>query len=125
MTKHRIKSSSAVVLLALLCGLSTGLTAARAEEKAQAKAADDGADQITRGKRLFISYGCGWCHEDAGRKAGKGPQLMNTQRDDAFILTRIATGSQGKMPAFGTALNAEDFDALLAYIRSLKPDATQ
>ena len=75
-------------------------------------------------RRLFISYGCGWCHEDGGRKAGKCPQLMGTERDDDFILTRIATGSAGKMPAFGEALSGPDFQALLAYIRSLKPETT-
>jgi mono/diheme cytochrome c family protein len=84
----------------------------------------DPAAQIAHGKTLFISYGCGWCHEGGGRKAGKCPQLMGTERDDNFILTRIATGSAGKMPAFGEALSGSDFQALLAYIRSLKPETT-
>jgi mono/diheme cytochrome c family protein len=84
----------------------------------------DPAAQIAHGKTLFISYGCGWCHEGGGRKAGKCPQLMGTERDDNFILTRIATGSAGKMPAFGEALSGPDFQALLAYIRSLKPETT-
>jgi mono/diheme cytochrome c family protein len=47
---------------------------------------------------------------------------MNTPRDDDFILNRIATGSEGKMPAFGRGLTGDDFNALLAYIRSLKPE---
>jgi mono/diheme cytochrome c family protein len=47
---------------------------------------------------------------------------MNTLRDDDFILNRIATGSEGKMPAFGQGLTGDDFHALLAYIRSLKPE---
>ena len=68
----------------------------------------DAAAQIARGKTLFISYGCGWCHEDGGRKAAKGPQLMDTQHDDNFIVSRIAAGSPGKMPAFGEALTAAD-----------------
>ena len=49
------------------------------------------------GKTLFISYGCGWCHQDGGRKAGRCPQLMGTEHDDNFILSRIAAGSPGKM----------------------------
>jgi mono/diheme cytochrome c family protein len=84
----------------------------------------DPAAQIAHGKTLFISYGCGWCHEGGGRKAGKCPQLMGTERDDDFILMRIATGSAGKMPAFGESLSGPDIQALLAYIRSLKPETT-
>jgi mono/diheme cytochrome c family protein len=121
MMKQRVDAGSTILLVAALCACLAAPTPIHAAETAPASP----AAQIARGRTLFISYGCGWCHEDAGRKAGKGPQLMNSERDDAFILTRIATGSQGKMPAFGTALGAEDYDALLAYIRSLKPDATQ
>jgi mono/diheme cytochrome c family protein len=84
----------------------------------------DPAAQIAHGKTLFISYGCGWCHEGGGRKAGKCPQLMGTERDDDFLLMRIATGSAGKMPAFGESLSGPDIQALLAYIRSLKPETT-
>jgi mono/diheme cytochrome c family protein len=50
---------------------------------------------------------------------------MGSERDDNFILTRIATGSAGKMPAFGESLSGPDIQALLAYIRSLKPETTQ
>ena len=81
------------------------------------------AAQIAHGKTLFISYGCGWCHEDGGRKAGKCPQLMDTQRDDESIISLIAVGSPGKMPAFGEALTEADIHALLLYIRSLKPES--
>ena len=42
---------------------------------------------------------------------------MGTERDDNFILSRIAAGSPGKMPAFGEGLSAEDMQALLVYIR--------
>jgi mono/diheme cytochrome c family protein len=82
----------------------------------------DVAAQIAHGKTLFITYGCGWCHEGGGRKAGKCPQLMDTERDDNFILTRIAAGSPGKMPSFGAALTGPDMNDLLTYIRSLKPE---
>ena len=103
-----------------LCGRNAAGGAPPRPDRATA----DPAAQIAHGKTLFISYGCGWCHEDGGRKAGKCPQLMGTERDDNFILTRIATGSPGKMPAFGEALSGPDFQALLAYIRSLKPETT-
>jgi mono/diheme cytochrome c family protein len=93
--------------------------------RAQGADAPDTSALIAKGKSLFISYGCGWCHEGGGRKPGKCPQLMGTERDDNFILSRIATGSEGKMPAFGEALGESDLHALLTYIRSLKPETGQ
>jgi mono/diheme cytochrome c family protein len=122
MTKQWVSAAGAMLLAALWCGCAPGLSVARAAETAPPAAPTDAAAQIARGKSLFISYGCGWCHEDGGRKAGKCPQLMDSPRDDNFILTRIATGSEGKMPAFGTALTGPNMMTLLAYIRSLKPE---
>jgi len=118
MTKKRAGAGSTVLLAAIVCGCLGGTSPIRAAETAPA----DPAAQIARGKTLFISYGCGWCHEGGGRKAGRCPQLMGTERDDNFILSRIAAGSPGKMPAFGQGLTAEDMQALLVYIRGLKPE---
>ncbi len=118
MTQHWVNAASAILLVALSCLYVAGPSRLRA---AEATAADPSA-QIARGRTLFISYGCGWCHEGGGRKAGRCPQLMGIERDDNFILSRIAAGSPGKMPAFGAALSAEDMQALLVYIRSLKPE---
>jgi mono/diheme cytochrome c family protein len=120
MTKQRAGAGSTIVLAALACGCLAGTSPLRAAETAP----PGGAAQIARGRTLFISYGCGWCHEDGGRKGGRCPQLMGTERDDNFILSRIAAGSPGKMPAFGTGLSAEDMQALLVYIRSLKPEGS-
>ena len=55
-------------------------------------------------------------------RLGSCPQLMDTPRDDEFIISLIAVGSPGKMPPFGEALTEADINALLAYIRSLKPE---
>jgi mono/diheme cytochrome c family protein len=71
--------------------------------------------------QLFATT-CGWCHSDGGRAAGKGPQLMNTQRSDDFIRTRIKLGKEGAMPAFGSTFSDADIDAIIGYIRSLKPE---
>jgi len=120
MTKQRVDAGSTILLAALLCGCLAGTSPIRAAETAPAA----GAGQIARGRTLFISYGCGWCHEDGGRKAGRCPQLMGTERDDNFILSRIAAGSPGKMPTFGAGLSAEDMQARLGYIRSLKPEGS-
>ena len=114
-----------MLVVALCCGLAAPLAPVRAADATPATAPADLDAKIARGKTLFISYGCGWCHADGGRKAGHCPQLMDSPRDDLFMLTRIATGSPGKMPAFGGGLNSDDLNALLAYIRSLKPETTQ
>jgi mono/diheme cytochrome c family protein len=71
--------------------------------------------------QLFATT-CGWCHSDGGRAAGKGPQLMNTQRTDDFIRTRIKLGKEGAMPAFGSSFTEADIDAIIRYIRALKPE---
>jgi mono/diheme cytochrome c family protein len=122
MMKQCIVAGGAMLVAAVWCGCAGRMLPARAAETGSNQA--DPAALIAHGKTLFITYGCGWCHEGGGRKAGKCPQLMGTERDDNFILTRIATGSPGKMPAFGEALSGPDFQALLAYIRSLKPETT-
>lgn len=71
--------------------------------------------------QLFATT-CGWCHTDGGRVAGKGPQLMDTRRSDDFIRNRIKNGKLGAMPAFGSEFSDDDINAIIAYIRSLKPD---
>jgi mono/diheme cytochrome c family protein len=64
---------------------------------------------------------CGFCHSDGGRVAGKGPQLMGDQHDDDFLRNRIKNGKQGAMPAFGATFNDQQIDAIIIYIRDLKP----
>jgi mono/diheme cytochrome c family protein len=71
--------------------------------------------------QLFATT-CGWCHTDGGRRPGKGPQLMNTKRSDDFIRYRIKHGKEGAMPAFGSQFSDADINAIIAYIRALKPD---
>ncbi len=72
-------------------------------------------------QQLFATT-CGWCHSDGGRAAGRGPQLMDTKRDDDFIRNRIKHGKEGAMPAFGSSFNDADIDAIIHYIHSLKPE---
>jgi mono/diheme cytochrome c family protein len=72
-------------------------------------------------EQLFATT-CGWCHSDGGREAGKGPQLMNTARDDDYIRTRIKNGKEGAMPAFGTTFSDAQIDEIIKYIRALKPE---
>lgn len=118
------KQFGALMLTIVMSGYAAETLPTLAAEPASPTSAADAAAQIAHGKSLFISYGCGWCHEDGGRKAGKCPQLMDSERDDNFIVSRIAAGSPGKMPAFGEALTRANIQSLLAYIRSLKPEGS-
>jgi mono/diheme cytochrome c family protein len=70
---------------------------------------------------LFAST-CGFCHEDGGRSAGKGPVLAGTKRSDAFIKTRIKYGKEGAMPAFGDTFTDKQINGIIHYIRGLKKD---
>lgn len=64
---------------------------------------------------------CGFCHEDYGRKAGKGPQLMNSERTDQELVNRIKKGLPGRMAAFGSAFNDDQIGQIVKFIRNLKP----
>lgn len=102
----------------LLAALAVSLACAR-PVRAQSTAAAPG-NQPLDVQQLFATT-CGWCHSDGGRAAGKGPQLMNTKRDDDFIRNRIKNGKPGAMPAFGATFNDAQIDQIVKYIRDLKP----
>jgi mono/diheme cytochrome c family protein len=72
----------------------------------------------------FFGTVCGYCHEDGGRRQGKGPALMGTKRTDEYMMNRIATGRAGRMPAYGATLSAENIEAIIHYIRNLQPHET-
>jgi mono/diheme cytochrome c family protein len=72
-------------------------------------------------EQLFATT-CGFCHSDGGRAAGRGPQLMDSPRSDDYIRSRIKTGKEGAMPAFGQVFDDAQIDAIVKYIRELKPD---
>jgi mono/diheme cytochrome c family protein len=126
MMRRFIVVSVAVGLAAPGWGAALVPTGARAAEQTPAPthaAAVDAGAEISHGKSLFISYGCGWCHESGGRKAGRCPQLMHSPHDDSFIINRIVGGSPGRMPAFGAQFTDTDIRAIIAYIRSLEPES--
>jgi len=107
-------------LLRIAIGATLALTAGSGladSEKSDTTAQPEAAE---RGAQVFASHGCGYCHENGGRSAGKGPQLMGTSRDDSFIAFRIMNGKPAQMPAFGSSLTGEQVLDIIAYIRSLK-----
>lgn len=64
---------------------------------------------------------CGFCHEDGGRRAAKGPKLMGSELTDEQIFNRIKFGKPGRMAAFGGAFTDEQIQQIVVYIRNLKP----
>jgi mono/diheme cytochrome c family protein len=88
---------------------------------AQAQSANAAPDNAPIDVHQLFATTCGWCHSDVGRVAGKGPQLMDTKRDDDFIRNRIKYGKSGAMPAFDTTFGDAQIDQIIKYIRELKP----
>ena len=83
------------------------------------------ADSATKAPE-FSAHGtfssiCGFCHEDGGRRAAKGPKLMGTELTDEQIFNRIKFGKPGRMAAFGGAFTDEQIQQIVVYIRNLKP----
>jgi mono/diheme cytochrome c family protein len=70
------------------------------------------------GEQVFRNI-CGYCHQDGGRAAGRGPKLSKSERSDEFIIERIKKGKVGAMPAFGSVFSDGQIIAILAYIRGL------
>ncbi len=107
-----------LTLLPLMLGALSAVSAVPGRAQQPAAPAQDNATLDV--PQLFATT-CGWCHSDAGRAAGKGPQLMDTKRDDDFIRNRIKNGKEGAMPAFGAMFDDAQIDQIIKYIRGLKP----
>ena len=100
----------AVVLIGALIAL--GVTAPAPADEAK-------SDKPFDVKATFRNI-CGFCHEDYGRKASKGPQLMSSERTDEFLFNRIKNGLPGRMAAFGSAFTDDQIRQIVKFIRSLK-----
>lgn len=79
--------------------------------------AEASPDDIEGGK-LFATT-CGFCHQDGGRHAGRGPKLSKSERSDEYIIERIKKGKMGAMPAYGSVFSDGQIIGILAYIRGL------
>jgi mono/diheme cytochrome c family protein len=85
-----------------------------------APAAGGGNDKSFDVKGAFRNV-CSFCHQDYGRRAGRGPQLMNSKRSDEFLFDRIKNGVHGRMPAFGGNFTDDQIKQIVEFIRELKP----
>src|SRR5207248_4784905 len=101
----------------LLAALAASLTCVALVSAQNATAQGEEKFDVSQ---LFATS-CGFCHSDGGRAPGKGPQLMNSPRDDDFLRERIKNGKSGAMPAFGTSFTDAQVDEIIKYIRALKP----
>ena len=78
------------------------------------------AGDITAGKKVFVSGGCGSCHTlaDAGSSGAVGPNLDEAKPDAALVKTRVTDG-RGVMPPFKGQLNATQIADVAAYVSSV------
>lgn len=104
-----------------LCALLVASFTAVAEDSTSQPDSNPPAAKPFDVKSTFNNI-CGFCHEDYGRHAGKGPQLMNSERSDEFMMNRIKKGMPGRMAAFGSIFTEAQIKQIVVFIRSLKPD---
>lgn len=97
---------------ASLAQQSTGAGASNPLPQAEAS-----PDDIEGGKMFATT--CGFCHQEGGRHAGRGPKLSKSERSDEYIVERIKKGKVGAMPAYGSVFSEGQIIAILAYIRGL------
>ena len=69
------------------------------------------------GAKVFASAGCGGCHalEAAGSTGNVGPNLDDSQPDEALVIDRVTNG-QGAMPAFADSLSEQEIADVAAYV---------
>ena len=112
------------VIVAALAILWSGLpTASFAQQSNSAGASNplpqaEASPNDIEGGQMFATT-CGFCHQDGGRHAGKGPKLSKSERSDEYLIERIKKGKAGAMPAYGSVFSDGQIIAILAYIRGL------
>ncbi len=114
------------MVFVIVAGLAAGLwpsPAALAEQpilsgSANPQAQPEASSSDIDGQQMFATT-CGFCHQEGGRSAGRGPKLSKSERSDEYIVERIRKGKAGAMPAFGSVFSEGQIIAILAYIRGL------
>lgn len=112
-----MRISKSIILatgIALLWSVSVHAQQSQPPNQDQAASPND-----IEGGQMFATA-CGFCHQDGGRTAGKGPKLAGTARDNDYLAERIRKGKPGAMPGFAGALSESQIMAIVAYIRTLE-----
>ncbi len=76
------------------------------------------SDRMPAGRVLFLKN-CAHCH-GADAHGDEGPDLHDLDWTDEQIARRIRNGKKGQMTAFAGKLSADDIQAVVAYLRTLK-----
>lgn len=111
----------AVLLLTRTTLALAGEVAGQATPVAPAKvlAVPPAGTAANRGYRLYL-LNCAHCHGSDAR-GDEGPDLYAVKKSDQRIASYIKDGIKGEMPKFGAKLSDADVQALIAFVRSLKP----
>jgi mono/diheme cytochrome c family protein len=105
-----------LLIAASIAFAASGVVPAAADEQPPAQ----GAPAFSV-KNTFRNI-CGFCHENYGRKAGKGPQLMGSEMTEEQMFNRIKNGKPGRMAAFGGNFTDDQIHQIVTFIRALRPD---
>jgi cytochrome c553 len=76
-----------------------------------------GGGDVAAGEEIFASAGCGSCHtlEEAGTDGTVGPDLDDSQVDQAAAVQQI-TGGGGGMPPFEGQLSEQEIQDVAAFV---------
>ena len=115
--------AAALVVAVILIAVGTALGQARAELQRRDQT------KVDQGASVYAREGCAKCHFLAGKGGNSSHPLdgvgtkLSVEQIRAVLLTPQARGANQKpakgMPAYGK-LSRTDFDALVAYVSSLK-----
>lgn len=117
----RIEKSAALVAFGALLLAPTVLAqdATKGTEPSGApSAAPEASPGDIDGEQMFATS-CGFCHQQGGRAAGRGPKLAGLNKSDEYIIEKIKKGKPGAMPGYARAFSEGQIIAILAYIRGL------
>ena len=106
--------SSFQILFLVLTMVAVGLVNSSAGDKPTGGA----STPVQTGRTLFLKN-CAHCHADDAT-GDEGPDLHGLIKSDDWIARRIRNGVKGEMTAFGEKFSAQDVNALIAYLRTLK-----
>lgn len=117
-----------LVLLGMLGGLSIAMTAGCDVERRKSDAELGLNAQQAAGRKIYDQY-CDRCHRPYSTRGKKGPGLKGMFQQKYLSLsglpandervTDIIRMGRNEMPGFRQTLNAQDMDALLAYLHTL------
>jgi mono/diheme cytochrome c family protein len=111
-------TKSIILIAGIAVASPLGVAAQQSQPPDQAQAASPSQNDID-GQTMFATS-CGFCHQDGGRAAGRGPKLAGTTRSDDFIADRVRKGKPGVMPAYGSVFSESQIMAIVGYIRTLE-----